>query len=45
MIDNWYNMRVIEVEYRPLWDYTTLDLLTDLYKDLIRILRNHNKLI
>lgn len=40
MIDNWYDMRVIEVECRPLYDYTTLDLLTDLYKDLIRILRN-----
>ena len=38
-------MRVIEVEYRPLYDYTTWDLLSDLYNDLIKNLENHINLI
>ena len=45
MIDNWYDMRVIEVEYRPLCDYTTWDLLSDLYNDLIKICEIHINLI
>lgn len=42
MIDNWYDMRVIEVEHRPLYEYNTLDLLTDLYNDLIKICEIHH---
>ena len=45
MIDNWYDMRVLDVEYRPLYDYTTWDLLSDLYNDLIKIYEIHINLI
>ena len=45
MIDNWYDMRVGEVEYRPMYDYTTWDLLSDLYNDLIKICEFHIKSI
>ena len=45
MINNWYDMRVIEVDDRPLYDYNSLDLLTDLYKDLIMSYEIHINLI
>lgn len=48
MIDNWYDMRVMDVEYseyRPLYDYTTWDFLSGLYNDLIKIYEIHINLI